>query len=201
MLQENYPDDTFVCKGHGIAQLGAIDYDSIRVTSELFDGRQFGVWMIDGQLCSDYTRAYHEEAVESYYGGIISEYFDCDDIEIRDTDLTAKPVEYMSHEDYIEEYAMPRFIAILSFDDSHGYPDEDEIVSSMLQYLRTVPQDRQVNINFFFCRTGAEDPLQDNDMRYSVNYCNGTINEIENCMEDRVIICDQSLEELAAENS
>ncbi|MBO4635577.1 MAG: hypothetical protein J5685_00350 [Clostridiales bacterium] len=199
ILQENYPDDTFVCKGHGIAQLGSIDYDSIRVTSELFEGRQFGVWMIDGQLVSDYTRVYHEEAVESYYGGIVSEYFDCDDIEIRYMDLKAKPIDYMSHEDYIEEYAFPHFNAILFYDDGRGYPDEDEIVSSIIQYLSTVPQDQHVSITFYFCRTDAGDPYQDNDMKYCVDYSNGTVYEIEDCMEDRVIITDQSLEDLAAD--
>ena len=194
-LQANYPDDEFVCKGQWQREAFATDPDTVCMTSKLFKGHEFKLYMNGDQLYSDYPCMYHEKAIEDYYGGIISPCFDCNELVIMYSDHESKPIAYLSHEEYIEKYAVPVFSVILYYKDDHEYPGEDEIVSAILNSL--VPlEDQNAKIHFYFCRPNIEEPTRNRDAEYYIHYHEGTIIYFCNYGENRKIFTDEmTLEE------
>ena len=174
-LEKNYPDDTFTVVGHSIISLGVRSPACVSVESENFPGVDIQIYEYKGELYSNYPRYYHRDAVEEYFGDMITDYFDCDYVEIVESDTSDKPLKYMSDKKYIEKYALHHYFAYLYYEEGHDYPDEDEIVSMSLDYLEQIHVDGEKGnlISLEFCRPGADKNYKDMDMIYHISLHEG----------------------------
>lgn len=176
-LEKNYPDDSFTVVGHSIISLGVRSPSCVSVESENFPGVDIQIYKVNGELYSNYPRYYHQEAVEDFFADMIMTYFDCDQVEIKSSDTTDKPLEYMSNEEYIEEYAVHHYYAYMYYEEGHDYPDEDEIISMSIDYLEQIHVDgeRGNQISLEFCRPGADKNYKDMDMIYDISLHKGKV--------------------------
>lgn len=196
-MEKYYPDDTFTAEGHSVVSWGVRSMDCVSVSSKNYPGVEFDLYMDDGELYSNYPIYYHADAVDDYFCDMLTSYYGCDDVGIRNTDTAAKPLKYVDDDEYIEEYAIHHFISYLYYDDDHDYPDEDEIISMTIDYLSQVhaDDDRGNLINLYFCRPGVKDPNKDADMMYQVSLHNGKVT-IREMGDNNTIISGESLKSL-----
>ena len=175
-LEEEYPDDTFTVVGHTMVSPGFKSPTCVSVTSENFPGVDVQIYKYEGELVSNYPNYYHEEAVRKYYQDMIAMYFDCDYSEVEGTDRSDKPLEYMSDREFIDKCVMHHYSAVLYYEAGHDYPEEDEIISKILDYLSQIhtDNDRGHLINFYFARPGADKPkTKGSDLAYQTSLHEG----------------------------
>lgn len=199
-LEKDYPDDSFTYVGHSTVSMGARSPSCISVKSENFPGVDIQIYEHDGELVSNYPLYYHADAVEEYFAGLVTSCFGCDRVEIDVTDTADKPLEYVSDEEYIEEYVIHYFTAYLYYEDGHDYPNEDEIESMVIDYLGHINNDndsRGNQMKLCFCRPGVKRPGIDMDLEYRFSLHDGTAS-LSNSKEKYQIFDHESLEDLLA---
>ncbi|MBR5975527.1 MAG: hypothetical protein IK020_10145 [Clostridiales bacterium] len=113
----------------------------------------------NGEHHTDYNSIRYKEDIEKYCKGIFEERLNCDSCEVICQSEPSTPIEDMSFEKYLQEYAYFDFTVIMYSKDS-AFTGEKQTVDELVRIVKE--QNKSCDINLFYCNEGVDGPYHHN---------------------------------------
>lgn len=174
-MEEWYPDDEFTCRGHAVGFMGSRSEGSIEIESENFPDIVFEIYERDGEIYSTYPAVYHQEAAEEFFAQEAQDALGCSRVEAAYYPARTQnlPCEYVSDDEFIEEYMENDFTLYLYYDRVSDVAQE-EMVSDLLHFADDLGGDADIRV---YLMSGSDSPDDvDNFPDYRLTCEDGNVN-------------------------
>lgn len=173
-LGKAFPDDTFTYDGHPENVLTGVDYDTVRVKSELYPNVSVYLWKSRGKLCTDYLAYAYEEEIYAELYRVLDDRFPCSDYvisQVNQDSYKGYPVDDIGAGKFIEDYMDYKCQVLLFCEDESQFPSDDEIKEIFYDLIEDEPHSYTLQLYYFDAQDAdmaKEDPLKYYKVRYQL---------------------------------
>ena len=173
-LGKAFPDDTFTFDGHPKETLTGVQYDIVKVKSELYPDTYISLWKTKGKLVTNYQAIAYKEAIVDEMYRVIGDRFPCSSYVITNANqdsYNGYPVEDFGAKKFIKEYMDYRCDVILFYDDESQIPDDDKIKELFYGLLEDEPHIYTLHLYYIDVKDkdlAIDDPLRFYKVKYQL---------------------------------